>query len=191
MSDVDSFVKNAKEWREEIMSLRSILLSTPLEEGFKWSKPCYSFDDSNVVIIQPFKACLALMFFKGALLKDPKSILKDQGPNSRSARRIEFRSLHEIVKLESKIKAYIKEAIAIEKSGQKVDTGKRPTATPNELLEMFKLKPSLKKAFDALTPGRQRAYLLYFSSAKQESTRLSRIKKCMPKILEGKGINDH
>jgi uncharacterized protein YdeI (YjbR/CyaY-like superfamily) len=188
--DVNKFIKKAGPWQDEIEVLRDILLQTRLVEDFKWSKPCYIHEGSNIVIIQPFKSCLGLMFFKGALLKDPKGILKDNGPNSQSARRLEFTSLQEIVKARSTIKAYIKEAIEIETSGRKVVLKKKPEPLPEELKEIFKKKPSLKKAFEALTPGRQRAYILHFSSAKQSATRVSRIEKCMPRILEGKGMND-
>lgn len=188
--DVDKYVKKAKEWREEIESLRAILLSTKLEEEIKWSKPCYTFEGSNIAIIQPFKACLGLMFFKGTLLKDPGGLLIDNGPNSQASRRFEFTSTQEISKSKAAIKAYIKEAIDIEKSGQKVELKKSPETIPDELQEMFKLKPKLKKAFESLTPGRQRGYILHFSGAKQSATRLSRIEKCMPRILEGKGMHD-
>jgi uncharacterized protein YdeI (YjbR/CyaY-like superfamily) len=188
--DVDSFIKKAKQWQEEMESLRTILLAARLEEDFKWSKPCYTFEASNIAIVQPFKACLGLMFFKGTLLKDPKGVLIDNGPNSQAGRRFEFTSVQEIVKLKTTIRAYIKEAMELEKSGQKVEFKKKPEPIPDELKKMFKLKPKLQKAFEALTPGRQRAYILHFSSAKQYETRMSRIEKCMPRILEGKGMND-
>jgi uncharacterized protein YdeI (YjbR/CyaY-like superfamily) len=188
--EVDTYIKKARQWRDEIESLRAIILGASLEEDFKWSKPCYTYEEANIAIIQPFKTCLGLMFFKGALLKDPKGILIDNGPNSQSARRLEFTSLKEIAQFKSTIKAYIKEAIEIEKSGQKVELRKNPEPLPDELKEMFKKKPSLKKAFEALTPGRQRAYILHFSSARQSTTRISRIEKCMARILEGKGMND-
>ncbi len=188
--EVKTFIKNASPWQKEIEGLRDIILQTSLDEEFKWSKPCYIHEGNNVVIIQPFKNCLGLMFFKGALLKDPKGILKDNGPNSQSAKRLEFTNLDEISKSRSTIKAYIKEAIEIEKSGQKVELKKNPEPIPDELAAMFKKKPALKKAFEALTPGRQRAYILHFSSAKQSTTRVSRIEKCIARIMEGKGIND-
>ena len=170
--------------------LRDILVTSKLDEEFKWNKPCYTHEASNVAIIQPFKSCLGLMFFKGTLLKDPKGILVDNGPNSQAGRRLEFASVQEISKLKSTIKAYIKEAIAIDQSGQKVEFKKNPEPIPDELQEVFRLKPKFKKAFEALTPGRQRAYVLHFSGAKQSATRMSRIEKCMPLILEGKGLND-
>lgn len=188
--DVDKFLKKSKQWQEEMTTLRSIILKTKLEENLKWNLPCYGYEGSNVIIIQPFKACLGLMFFKGALLKDSKAVLVSNGPNSQAARRFEFGSVQDIVRLEPTIKAYIKEAIAIEKSGGKVEFKKSPQAMPEELKKMLAKNAQLKKAFAALTPGRQRAYLLHFSSAKQSSTRQSRIEKCIPRILEGKGMTD-
>lgn len=188
--EVDRYIKKSKQWQEEIEGLRAVILQTGLEEDFKWGKPCYTYDAGNLAIIQPFKKCLGLMFFKGALLKDQKGILIDNGPHSQAARRLEFTSLQEIAKLKSTIKAYIKEAIEVEKSGQKVELRKNPEPVPDELKEFFKKKPSLKKAFEALTPGRQRAYILHFSSARQSATRISRIEKYIPRILEGKGMND-
>lgn len=187
---VDSFLKSAKQWPDEIAKLRSILLETKLEEEFKWRLPCYTYKGRNIVIIQPFKACLGLMFFKGALLKDTKNILVENGPNSQSSRRLELKSVQEITKLASTIKAYINEAIKAEESGQKVEFKKRPTPMPTELKKIFVKNPKLKEAFNSLTPGRQRAYLLHFSSAKQSLTRQSRIEKCIPDILKGKGLND-
>lgn len=189
-SDVDKFIQVSKQWREEIECLRAIILSSNLAEGFKWKKPCYSYEASNVAIIQPFKSCLGLMFFKGTLLKDPKGILIDNGPNSQAGRRIEFTSVQEVSKLKSTISAYIKDAIELEKSGQNVEFKQRPEAIPDELTEAFRKMPKLKKAFDSLTPGRQRAYILYFLGAKQSLTRVSRIEKCIARILEGKGMND-
>lgn len=170
--------------------LRSILLSTKLEEEFKWRLPCYTSGGHNIVIIQPFKACLGLMFFKGSLLKDQKKLLADNGPNSQITRRFEFRSVQEVTKLSAAIKAYIKEAIALEESGQKVKTKRKPELLPEELKKAFSRMPKLKKAFEALTPGRRRGYLIHFSSAKQSSTRTSRIEKYTPAILAGKGMHD-
>lgn len=187
---VDQFLKKSKLWQSEMEALRAILLQTKLEEDFKWSLPCYTVEGSNVVIIQPFKACLALMFFKGALIKDSKKLLASAGPNSQATRRFEFGSVQEIKKLSSTIKAYIKEAIAIEDSGQKVEFKKKPQSVPAELKKIFSKNAKFKKAFDSLTPGRQRAYLMHFSGAKQTATRQSRIEKCRPRILAGKGLND-
>ena len=189
-SDVESFVRNAKLWKDEITKLRSVLLTTDLTEEFKWRLPCYSHDEKNIVIIQPFKACLGLMFFKGALLKDVKGVLKLNGPNSQSSRRLEFQSVADVTKLSATIKSYVKEAIKAEDAGLKVTT-KRPAMTmPAELKAAFSKKPKLEESFRALTPGRQRAYLLHFSSAKQSATRAARIEKCAPRILKGKGLTD-
>lgn len=189
-SKVDIFIKNSKRWKQEIEALRNILLKTKLEEEFKWSKPCYSFEGSNIAIIQPFKSCLGFMFFKGSLLKDPKKLLVDNGPNSQAARRLEFESLSEINKQAPILRAYIKEAISIAISGDKVKFKKKPEPMPKEMKDYFKKKPKVKKAFEALTPGRQRGYILHVSSAKQSATRQSRIEKCTDKILSGKGISD-
>lgn len=186
----NSFFSKAKDWRKEMEVLRPIILKTKLEENIKWSKPCYSYNGNNVVIIQPFKKYLSLMFFKGKLLKDPKKLLVDNGPNSQSAMRLEFESAKEITKLSAIIRSYIKEAIVLEESGQKVEFKKKPEPLPEELKTAFRKKPKLKKAFEGLTPGRQRAYILHIASAKQSATRASRVEKCTPKILAGKGLND-
>jgi uncharacterized protein YdeI (YjbR/CyaY-like superfamily) len=187
-SDVDKFLKKSKLWRNEIAKLRAIMLKTGLEESYKWNLPCYGSNGGNVAIIQPFKRCLGMMFFKGALLKDPKGVLIDNGPNSQAGRRFEFTSVDEIAKLAPVIRAYVKEAVALEKSGQKVKFKKKPQPVPKELKETFAKKPKFKKAFASLTPGRQRAYILHFSSAKQSATRLARIEKCVQRVLEGKGL---
>lgn len=187
---VSKFIKNSKNWQEEVIELRKILLTTKLEENLKWNLPCYSYNDSNVVIIQPFKSYLGLMFFKGSLLKDAKKVLKNNGPNSQASKRFEFNSVQEIKKLAATIKAYVKEAMAIEDSGQKVEIKKEALSIPAELKKIFTENQKLKKAFNALTPGRQRAYIFFFSGAKQSATRQSRIEKCLPKILQGKGLND-
>lgn len=188
-AEVDKFLKKAKLWQEEIKALRQILLETDLEEDMKWNLPCYTYHDSNVVIIQPFKAYLGLMFFKGALLKDAKSLLVENGPNSHATRRLEFSSVKDIARLKASVKTYVKEAIAIEKSGQKVEVKRKPQTVPEELTKFFAKNSRVKKAFEALTPGRQRAYLMHFSSAKQSATRISRIEKCVPDILKGLGMN--
>jgi uncharacterized protein YdeI (YjbR/CyaY-like superfamily) len=187
---VDKFLSALDRWQEEASQLREILLGAKLDEDLKWGKPCYGSDGHNVAIIQPFKACLGMMFFKGALLKDPKGVLVDNGPNSQSAKRLEFRSVQDVVKMKATIKAYLKEAVALEKSGAKVELKKKPERAPAELLAAFKRKPALAKAFKALTPGRQRAYILHFAGAKQAATRASRIEKCTPRILAGKGFNE-
>lgn len=183
-------MKQSGLWREETAKLQAIIRSAKLEENIKWGLPCYSYNGHNVVIVQPFKACLALMFFKGALLKDPKKLLVSQGPNSQAALRLEFRSVAEVVKRAAVVKAYVKEAIAIEASGKKVEFSKKLAAIPAELKTIFSKKPKVEKAFKSLTPGRQRAYILHFTGAKQSATRLSRIEKCIPKILAGKGMMD-
>jgi uncharacterized protein YdeI (YjbR/CyaY-like superfamily) len=189
-SAVEQFIKKSDQWQDEMVELHAILLKSNLEENIKWNLPCYTHEGRNIVIIQPFKASLGLMFFKGTFLKDAKNIMIDNGPNSQSARRLEFGSLQEIKKLAPSIKAYIKEAIALEESGQKVEVKKTTLVLPDELKKMFTKNSELKKAFNALTPGRQRAYVLHFSSAKQSSTRQSRIEKCIPQIMAGKGLND-
>lgn len=187
---VETYVNGLKSWKAETAKLREILAEAKLEEGIKWGKPCYSFEGSNIAIIQPFKACLAMMFFKGTLLKDAKAVLVDNGPNSQAGKRFEFGSVQDITKMKGTIKTYVKEAIALEKAGIKVAFKAKPQAEPEELLAMFAKKPALKKAFKALTPGRQRAYILHFIGAKQAKTRQARIEKCMPQILAGKGLND-
>ena len=190
LEKVTKFVKNLKHWNDEVAELRKILKTTKLEEDFKWSLPCYTHNESNVVIIQPFKAYLGLMFFKGTLLKDAKKLLVANGPNSQHTNRFEFSSVAEIKKLAPTIKAYIKEAISVEDSGEKLETKSKPIPVPAELKKMFTANPKLKKAFNALTPGRQRAYLFFFASAKQAATRQTRIEKFVPKILSGKGMLD-
>jgi len=187
----DAYLKKAKQWRKEFEKLRTVLLASGLTEVLKWGKPCYAFGKSNVAILQGFKDSCALMFFKGALLKDPKKILERPGENSQAARRVRFTNVQEIIKLESTLRAYIKEAIKAENTGLQVKF-KDITAhkLPEEFQTRLKQNAALKTAFNALTPGRQRAYLMYFSSAKQSKTRESRIDKCMPKILKGMGLND-
>ncbi len=188
---VDAYLKKEKTWREETERLRSIALGSGLQEELKWGKPCYTFQESNIVIIQPFKNYLALLFVKGALLKDPKRILIQQTENVQAARQIRFTTLQEIVELESTIKAYLREAMEVEKAGLEITY--KTTAefkVPEEFKSKLQKAPGLKKAFEALTPGRQRGYLLYFSAPKQSQTRESRIEKCTPQILKGKGLND-
>jgi uncharacterized protein YdeI (YjbR/CyaY-like superfamily) len=187
-SKVDGFLRRAKEWQKEMGKLRKISLGCGLTEELKWGKPCYTFQDSNVVIIQGFKEFCALMFPKGALLKDRKGILKQFG--WQAARRIPFTSVREIVAMEPVLEAYIRAAIEAEKAGLKVTLKKKSEPVPEELQNKFDEIPAFKTAFTALTPGRQRAYILYFSGAKQSKTRESRVEKCMPQILKGKGLND-
>lgn len=187
---VEAFIRKSKLWQDEMATLRTIILECGLQENIKWGQPCYSYNNSNIVIIQAFKNFLGLMFFKGSLLKDPKKVLIKNGPNSRAACRLEFYSYTDISKQAKLISMYIREAIEVEKSGKKIDSKKIPLEIPVELKTVFLKNSKLKKAFESLTPGRQRAYVLHFSGAKQSVTRLSRIKKCIPDILNGKGIND-
>jgi uncharacterized protein YdeI (YjbR/CyaY-like superfamily) len=188
---VDFFFSKAKQWREEFAALRAIVLDCGLTEEFKWMHPCYLLDNSNVVLIHGFKKYCALLFIKGALLKDTKGILIQQTENVQAARQIRFTNVREIVKLEPTLKAYIKEAIEVEKTGLEVKYKKTSEFTiPDELQKKLREIPALKTAFETLMPGRQRGYLLHFSTPKQSKTRESRVEKCMPQILKGKGLND-
>jgi len=188
---VDAFLRDAKKWPKEIAKLRTILLGCPLTEELKWGKPCYTFQEANVVVILPLKEYCTLLFCKGALLKDAHGLLTRPSENTQAARQLRLTSLQEIVEKETVLKAYIQQAIAAEKAGLEV-TYKKITeyALPDELQKKFDELPALKTAFTALTPGRQRAYLLYFSAAKQAKTREARIEKCRPQILQGKGLID-
>ena len=187
---VDDYLKRATQWREEAEKLRAISLSCGLTEEFKWGKPCYSFQGSNLLIIQGFKEYCALMFCKGALLSDGKGLLIQQTEHVQAARQIRFTDVREIVKLEPVLKAYIHEAIEAEKAGLKVEFKSNPEPIPEELQRKLDGSPKLKTAFAALTPGRQRGYVLYFSGAKQSTTREARVDKCIPQILKGKGLDD-
>ena len=178
-------------WQAELAALRVLVLEAGLTEDCKWGVPCYTFEKGNVVLIHSFKDYCALLFFKGALLKDPKGILIQQTENVQSARQLRFTDVREITKLKATIKAYLQEAIAVEKAGLKVSM--KPTAKfamPDEFQAKLDTSPALKTAFEALTPGRQRAYLLHFAAAKQAKTREARIEKCTPQILNGKGLLD-
>jgi len=188
---VDFYFKKNIQWQKEIELLRVIALDCGLNEELKWGVPCYLFQNNNIVLIHVFKDYCALLFFKGVLLKDNKNILIQQTKNVQAARQLRFTSHNEIVKLEKTIKAYIFEAIEIEKAGLKVELKKTNEFEVSHEFDL-KLKKSseLRTAFKALTPGRQRAYLLYFSAAKQSKTREQRIEKCIPNILSGKGLND-
>jgi uncharacterized protein YdeI (YjbR/CyaY-like superfamily) len=188
---VDGFLRRAGEWREEFEKLRMIILDCGLTEELKWGKPCYTFQQSNVVVIQGFKEYCALMFFKGALIHDADGILIQQTENVQAARQVRFTNVREIVQMEPILKAYIQEAMEVEKAGLKVKMKKTSDfAIPEEFQERLDAFPAVKTAFDALTPGRQRAYLLYFSAPKQSKTRESRVEKCVQRILDGKGLND-
>ncbi|TRO47216.1 hypothetical protein E2P60_03630 [Candidatus Bathyarchaeota archaeon] len=188
---VDEFLSKAKKWQEEFKKLRRIILDCGLTEEFKWGKPCYTFEKNNVVLIHGFKEYCALLLFKGALLNDTKGILISQTENTQATRQIRFTNVREIVEMETILKAYIREAIEVEKAGLKVDFKKtKEYAIPEEFQKKIDEIPALKTAFEALTPGRQRAYLLYFSAPKQSKTRESRIEKYVQQILNGKGLND-
>lgn len=188
---VDFFFNKAGKWQEEYAKLRSIVLDCGLTEELKWGCPCYTLGDRNIVLIHGFKDYCALLFMKGALLVDAHNILIQQTENVQSARQIRFTSLKEIAAQESILKAYIMEAIEVEKSGQKVAFKKSAELVfPEEFQKKLDELPNLKTAFEALTPGRQRAYNLYFSQPKQSKTRESRVEKCVPQILDGKGLND-
>jgi uncharacterized protein YdeI (YjbR/CyaY-like superfamily) len=187
---VDEFLSKAKKWQEEMEKLRMIIHDCGLTEELKWGKPCYTFQKSNIVIIQGFKEYCALLFFKGALLNDPRGILKKTGENTQAGRQVRFTNVREIAEMEPILKACIYEAIEVEKAGLKVNFQKNPEPIPEEFQNKLDEIPALKTAFDALTPGRQRAYILYFSAPKQSKTRESRVEKCIQQILNGKGLND-
>jgi uncharacterized protein YdeI (YjbR/CyaY-like superfamily) len=188
---VDKFLSEAEAWREEFKKLRSIILACGLTEELKWGKPCYSLQGTNVVLIHGFKEYCAVLFMKGALLKDKKGILVQQTENVQAARQVRFTNVQEIARLEPILKSYIKEAIGVEKAGLEVNYKKTSEfAVSEEFQKKLREMPALKTAFEALTPGRQRGYLLYFASAKQSQTREARIEKCVDQILDGKGLNE-
>ena len=188
---VDAYLSKAKKWQEELKKLRMIILDCQLTEELKWGKPCYTFQKRNIVVIIPLKEYCALLFFKGALLNDANGILIKPGENTQAGRQIRFTNVREIVEMETILKAYIYEAIEVEKAGLKVNFKKNTEfIIPEEFQKKLDEIPALKTAFDALTPGRQRAYILYFSAPKQSKTRESRVEKCMQQILNGKGLND-
>jgi uncharacterized protein YdeI (YjbR/CyaY-like superfamily) len=188
---VDWYFSKARKWQEELERLRVIVLDCGLNEELKWGCPCYTFQKSNIVLIHAFKEYCALLFFKGALLNDANGILIQQTKNVQAARQIRFTNVREIVKMKPILKAYIYEAIEVEKAGLKVNFKKtKEFSIPEEFQNKLDKIPALKTAFYALTPGRQRAYLLHFSAAKQSKTRESRVEKCTPQILIGKGLDD-
>lgn len=188
---VDWFFEEATKWQKEYEQLRTIVLSCGLTEELKWGCPCYTFNNSNVVLIHGFKDYCALLFFKGALMADANGILVQQTENVQSARQVRFTSLNEIVKNKKILKAYVYEAIEVEKAGLKVPLKKTADfKMPEEFQSQLKKNPALKAAFEALTPGRQRAYIFYFSQAKQSKTREARVEKYIPQILDGKGLDD-
>jgi uncharacterized protein YdeI (YjbR/CyaY-like superfamily) len=188
---VDFYFNKAKKWKDEIEHLRMIVLDCGLTEELKWGVPCYTFQESNIVLIHVFKEYCALLFFKGALLKDPKGILIQQTKNVQAARQIRFTNTEEILKRKATIKAFIHEAVEAEKAGLKVNFKKTEEFTiPEEFQKRLDKSRDLKTAFYALTPGRQRAYIFYFSQPKQSKTRESRVEKSIGQILDGKGLND-
>ena len=188
---VDEYIQNAKKWQEEFKKLRAIVLDSTLTEEFKWKVPCYTYEGSNVVLIHGFKEYCALLFIKGSLLHDPSGVLIQQTANVQAGRQVRFTNVDEISELEPVIKRYISEAIEIEKSGAAIDYKKNTDFNiPEELQAKFDEIPPLKAAFDTLTPGRQRAYILYFAQPKQTKTREARVEKYLQQILDGKGLND-
>jgi len=188
---VDFYFNKAKKWQEELEKLRVIILNCGLDEELKWGCPCYTFKKDNIVLIHAFKEYCALLFFKGALLNDTHGILVQQTENVQSARQVRFANMREIVDLEATLKAYVYEAIEVEKAGLKVELKKTSEfKMPDEFQNKLNAIPALKTAFEQLTPGRQRAYLLYFSAAKQAKTREARIEKYIPQIIAGKGLDD-
>ena len=188
---VDWYFTEAEKWQQEIKKLRTIILDCNLVEELKWGCPCYTFQKSNIVLIHVFKEYCAVLFFKGALLKDTKGVLIQQTENVQAARQMRFTNVREITKLEKTLKAYIYEAVEAEEAGLIVKLKKTTDfKVPEEFQKKLDKSKKLKTAFEALTPGRQRGYLFYFSQAKQSKTREARIEKCMPQILEGKGLDD-
>lgn len=188
---VDEFLREAKTWKEEFEKLRMIVLDFELTEEFKWMHPCYTLENKNVVLIHGFKEYCALLFHKGALLKDPHGILVQQTENVQAARQLRFTNIQEITEMEAIIKEYVRQAIEVEKAGLEVEMKKNTDFTiPEELENKFNEIPGLKPAFEELTPGRQKAYIHYFAQAKQSKTRETRIEKYVPRILAGKGLKD-
>lgn len=188
---VDLYFRKAKKWQEELRCLRGIVLGCGLTEELKWRQPCYTIPEGNVIILHGLKESCAIAFIKGTLLKDAGKILVAPGPNSRSTRWIKFTSVAEITALGSTLRAYIHEAMEVERAGLKVKPLKKSELVlPEELKGKFKQVSGLKTAFGTLTPGRQRAYVIHFSAPKQSKTRESRVEKCAPRILDGKGLND-
>ncbi|MFD2521794.1 YdeI/OmpD-associated family protein [Emticicia soli] len=188
---VDFFFEEDSKWQQIYKALRIIMLDCQLSEELKWGAPCYTFQKSNVVLIHGFKEYCALLFFKGALLSDAESILVQQTTNVQAGRQVRFTNMKEVTSLKPVLKTYIYEAIEIEKAGLKVELKKTTDFdVPEEFEQKLKEVPRLRTAFEALTPGRQRAYLFYFSQAKQAKTRIARVEKYMPKILDGKGLED-
>ena len=190
-SSADFYFHKAMKWQEELKQLRRLILDCGLTEELKWGAPCYTFQKSNIVLLHVFKEYCAVLFFKGALLKDDRRMLIRQTENVQAARQVRFTSIGEVAKLEPLLKSYIHEAVEVEKAGLKVKFRKvAEYKMPAEFQAKLEERPALKHAFEALTPGRQRAYILYFSAARQSTTRVSRIEKNMQRMLDGKGLND-
>jgi uncharacterized protein YdeI (YjbR/CyaY-like superfamily) len=194
MSDsrVDEYAAGLERWREEFAALRTVLLDTELTEAFKWYKPCYTHAGKNIVIFQAFNDLCALMFFKGALLNDPKALLREQGENSRSSLRLEFRSVADVTSTESALRDLVADAIRVEQSGLRVKNPPPPTHRdyPKELVALMEANAEFRDAFERLTPGRQRGYLLHFNGAKRSATRTARIERVQDRIMEGFGLYD-
>jgi len=189
-SKVDEHISKSKQWKDEMDALRIIILDCQLAEDFKWGKPCYSFQGKNIVIIQGFKEYFALLFFKGGIMKDPHHLLVKMGENTQAGRQMRFENVQDILDKKEIIKDYIFEAVKIEESGEKVEIKREATPIPEEFKIKLNENSELKNAFESLTAGRQRAYLIHFSAPKQSKTRESRIEKSIPNILVGKGMND-
>jgi uncharacterized protein YdeI (YjbR/CyaY-like superfamily) len=187
--DVDAYLEASDQWPAEIEVLRALMLDCGLTEKIKWGKPCYCLDDANIVVIQEFMDHLALMFFKGVLLEDPEGVLHDQGPNSHAAKRIKFTSIEEVEALSGVVTAYVREAVAHERTGTELPARAEEELAP-ELVDRLASDDQLAEAFDSLTPGRQREYNLHVSDAKQSSTRERRVDNIAPRILSGKGLRD-
>jgi uncharacterized protein YdeI (YjbR/CyaY-like superfamily) len=192
LPQVADYIEGMRAWRAELEALRPVLLRAGLEEEFKWYKPCYTHGGANIVIFQPFKELCALLFFRGALLKDPDGVLKEQGKNTRSALRLEFRSVADVRAVESTIAALVQDAIHVERTGMSIP--KRDPADdgpyPDELAMLLAADPGLRDAWERLTPGRRRGWLLHFNGAKQSKTRIARIERALPRIFEGFGMHD-
>jgi uncharacterized protein YdeI (YjbR/CyaY-like superfamily) len=190
-SQVDEYIQNASQWKEEMKALRKIFLECGFSEVIKWGAPCYMYGKTNIVIMREFKECCVLILCKGSFLSDPKGILIKPGENTQAGRQIRFTNLKEIDELKTTLIAYMQESIEIEKAGLKIDTKlKSEIEIPEEFQEALNLNYTLKSAFEALTPGRQRAYLMHFSAPKQSKTKIARIEKWKDQILQGKGMND-
>lgn len=190
-AEVDRYIQKSNRWQKELNKLRTVMLDSSLTEELKWGKPCYTYNNSNIAILQGFKQFCAVLFPKGVLLKDARGMLQKPGPNTQAARRIPFGNVLEIENFEKTLKSFVRQAIEVEKAGLKIGyKDVSDYSIPKELQITFDNYPAFEKAFYRLTPGRQKAYILYFSGAKQSKTRVSRIEKCQQRILDGKGLNE-